>query len=143
VMDSIGEKLRRLRLDSGLTQAVFAERIGLSQAAVSKIEGGTRMPSRAAIDRWLAACGKTMEIAGLPEVSEAERELLDAAAEVRPDDLYLLAEALRGLAVVKGKDREHARSLLEWLASRAPSAVDGETPESPAVTPKPAAGVRQ
>jgi transcriptional regulator with XRE-family HTH domain len=143
VMDSLGEKLKRLRLDSGLTQAVFAERIGMTQSAISKIEGGTRLPGRQAIEAWVAACGKTMEIAGLPEVSEAERELLDAAAEVNPDDLYLVAEALRGLAIVKGKDREHARSLLEWLASRAPSAVDGEVPESATVAPKPAASVRQ
>jgi transcriptional regulator with XRE-family HTH domain len=143
VMDSLGHKLRALRGDIGLNQEQMAARVGITQSAVSKIENGTRMPSRQVIEAWVGVCGKTMEIAGLPEVSDAERELLDAAAEVNPDDLYLLSEALRGLAVVKGKDREHARSMLEWLASRAPSAVDGEMPESATIAPKPAARVRQ
>jgi transcriptional regulator with XRE-family HTH domain len=40
--DGIGGTLRRLRIEAGLTQAEVAERVGLSQAAVSYVENGAR-----------------------------------------------------------------------------------------------------
>lgn len=136
--DSIGKKLRALRVSLGLTQGQFAPLVGLSQAGVSKIESGARMPSRAATETWLAVCGKTMEIAGIPDLSEGEREVMSAIADVEPDDLFLLAEAIRGLAVVTGADRAMARQTLQWLADRGP-APDASAP----VAPESTAGVRK
>lgn len=136
--DSIGKKLRALRVGLGLTQEQFAPLVGLSQTGVSKIEGGSRMPSRAAIETWLRVCGKTMEIAGVPDLTEGEREIMSAVAGVEPDDLFLLAEAIRGLAVVTGADRAMARQTLQWLADRAPA-----PDESAPVAPESAAGVRK
>ena len=145
VSDTIGRKLRLLRAETGLNQAQFAAAIGLTQAGVSKIEGGSRMPSRATIDAWLAACGKTMEIAGLPDLSDGERMILAAVAPVSPDDLFLVAEALRGLAVVEGADRAMARQLLQWLADRAPPQVasDPRPPPSGSIAPESPSGVRE
>lgn len=37
-----GEKLRALRLQHGLTQAQFAERLGVHQSSIAKIEAGER-----------------------------------------------------------------------------------------------------
>lgn len=139
--DSIGQKLHALRVQTGLNQVEFAGKIGMTQSAISKIENGTRMPSRQAIEAWVTACGKTMEIAGIPELSEGEQVLLAAAAEVAPDDLFLLAEATRGLAMVKGGDRAMARQLLQWLADRAPAQVDGDEERSAPVAAKPATSV--
>ena len=141
VNDTIGQKLRALRVGTGRTQEQFADLVGLTQTGVSKIESGSRMPSRSTVDAWLAVCGKTMEIAGISTLSEGEREVMAAISGVEPDDLFLLAEAIRGLAVVKGADRAMARQTLQWLADRAPSPVGGD--ESPLVTPETPARVRQ
>lgn len=41
----IGKKLRRLRVDSRLTQEVLAKKVALSQPEISLIETGKRLPS--------------------------------------------------------------------------------------------------
>ena len=143
VNETISQKLRQLRVETGLNQEQFAARIGMTQSGISKIENGSRMPSRQTISAWAEACGKTMEIAGLPELSEGERALLDATASVEPDDLFLLAEATRGLAVVKGADRAMARQLLQGLAERAPATVADKERDLSPVAPETAARVRK
>lgn len=57
--DNVPESLRRLgltlrgrRLDVGLTGQQLAERTGLSQSTVSRIELGQAIPSLADVDRW-------------------------------------------------------------------------------------------
>lgn len=42
---NIGEKIQRLRKESGLSQEALAERLGLSRQAVSKWESGSAIPS--------------------------------------------------------------------------------------------------
>lgn len=41
----IGERLKRARLDAGLTQEALAARLDLSSAAISQYENGDRSPS--------------------------------------------------------------------------------------------------
>ena len=41
----IGERIKQLRKELGMTQAVFAERIGIRQNSVAVIEMGKNMPS--------------------------------------------------------------------------------------------------
>lgn len=113
--------LRQLRIDAGMTQTQLAERLAMTQAAVSKIESGSRAPSRDALNRWIELCGHSLEISGTPPLQEHERELLRAAAGLSPDDFWLVAEAIRGLSVVTGSDRTMARQSLRWLADRAPT----------------------
>ena len=40
VLHEIGARIRRLRIDSGVTQAEFAEKAGLSLRTISRIESG-------------------------------------------------------------------------------------------------------
>ena len=42
---SVGENIRRIREDKGLTQAYVAEQAGISQAMLCQIERGTKNPS--------------------------------------------------------------------------------------------------
>lgn len=42
---SVGENIRRIREEKGLTQAYVAETIGISQAMLCQIERGTKNPS--------------------------------------------------------------------------------------------------
>lgn len=48
-MIHMGEKLKSLRLEKGLTQKQVADRIGLAISAVSSYEAGTRYPSFAVL----------------------------------------------------------------------------------------------
>jgi len=42
---SVGENIRRRRLDAGLRQEDVAKRVGVTQAMLAQIERGTRNPS--------------------------------------------------------------------------------------------------
>lgn len=57
----LGLALRGLRLDAGLTGQQLAERAGLSQSTVSRIELGQAMPTLADVDGWARATGATRD----------------------------------------------------------------------------------
>lgn len=42
---SVGENIRRTRLEQGMTQAYVAEQAGITQAMLCQIERGTKNPS--------------------------------------------------------------------------------------------------
>lgn len=70
----LGLALRGLRLDSGLTGQQLAERTGLSQSTVSRLELGQATPSLADIEDWARATGAS------PEQLGELRTLAEAAA---------------------------------------------------------------
>jgi transcriptional regulator with XRE-family HTH domain len=73
---SIGAVLERIRREAGLTQAVLAERIGTTQAAISKIETGRTLPGLRLLDRIARAVGGTITIrfgVDPPRLSREER----------------------------------------------------------------------
>jgi transcriptional regulator with XRE-family HTH domain len=49
--EALGVQLREWRLRRGLTQAALAERAGLSQIFIAKVEGGARAPSWPTLER--------------------------------------------------------------------------------------------
>lgn len=53
----VGERLRALRLEAGLTQAQLAVRLGTTQSAIARLEGGLRRTSLQSIDKVVAALG--------------------------------------------------------------------------------------
>jgi XRE family transcriptional regulator, regulator of sulfur utilization len=55
-------QLLALRLAAGLTQAVVAERSGLSQADISRYERGLGNPTRTTIELIAAALGAHLEL---------------------------------------------------------------------------------
>lgn len=71
-MRALGARLRGLRAEVGLTGAVLAQRAGVGQPTVSKVETGRMVPSVDVLDRLSRALG-------LDESAAREvRELLDA-----------------------------------------------------------------
>lgn len=77
--ESVGERIKRERLDAGLTQRELADRIGVGVPHVSKVEAGRESPS----DDLLVKIADVLEIdAG---------ELLLAAKRVPADFLERLA----------------------------------------------------
>lgn len=80
-------ELRVLRDMSGVSGRELAQRIGVSQSKVSRIEAGTAQPSSAEITAWARAVGASDEIerllAALAEVARTEADTWQAAIEGR------------------------------------------------------------
>jgi XRE family transcriptional regulator of biofilm formation len=76
----IGERVRRLRIERGLTQTELAERANISQAVISRLEADVRRNVNADVLKGLArALGCTTDyLVGMHE--DIDRELLTAAA---------------------------------------------------------------
>lgn len=67
----IGEEVRRLRLERGLSQQELAERIGLSQSVIARLEAGGVEPRLSTLDRVAEALGVELDVRFLaPAVGE-------------------------------------------------------------------------
>ena len=53
----IASALIRARTDAGLTQDEVAERMGTTQSAIARLEGGSQLPSMKSIIRYASAIG--------------------------------------------------------------------------------------
>src|SRR5262249_14494733 len=122
--ETIGQRLKRLRLERGLSQRELAAP-GVSYAYISRIEAGTRQPSVKALRRLAAKLEVSAEYleTGSQLAPEQERELLLADLElaVRLGDSTGAEEPLQALAeeAVEAGDRAaalRARVALAMLA---------------------------
>src|SRR4051794_7004377 len=59
---AIGERVRLLREEHGLSQRELAERIGSTQPAIARLEAGGVSPSLATLDRIATAVGTALVI---------------------------------------------------------------------------------
>lgn len=80
-MKALGARLRRLRADAGLTGAVLAQRAGVGQPTVSKVENGRMVPSADVLGRLSRALD-------LDDVSSREVHDLLIAVEAAADELH-------------------------------------------------------
>jgi len=68
----LGLALRELRHAAGLTSVQLAERLGVAQSTISRLERGRQLASPEQVDRWAAATAATAEQHGsLDELAEA------------------------------------------------------------------------
>ncbi|MFI6209369.1 helix-turn-helix domain-containing protein [Streptomyces sp. NPDC051041] len=135
-MRALGARLRGLRAEAGLTGAVLAQRAGVGQPTVSKVETGRMVPSRDVLDRLSRALG--LDDSTVREV----RDLLaavEAAADFDPvsDDDALagaaLDEAVRSARLVRSfqcvvlpamlQSAEYARHVFESVPNSTPDAL--------------------
>lgn len=67
-----GERLAKARSLTGLTQAQFAERIGISRGSVVNYEGDATTPRRVVLNAWAAETGVPVEwlVGSDPTVTE-------------------------------------------------------------------------
>lgn len=77
-MKALGARLRGLRAEAGLTGAALAQRAGVGQPTVSKVENGRMVPSIDVLDRLSGALG-------LDELTASEVRDLLAAVETASD----------------------------------------------------------
>lgn len=67
---SVGECIRRLRIDAGMSQVVFGERCGFYQTYVSRVERGLANPTLNALD----VIATTLGLSVFEFFREVERE---------------------------------------------------------------------
>ncbi|MFF4442003.1 helix-turn-helix domain-containing protein [Streptomyces sp. NPDC001621] len=135
-MKALGVRLRGLRAEAGLTGAVLAQRAGVGQPTVSKVENGRMVPSFDVLDRLSRALG-------LDDSSAREvRDLLvavEAAADagLAPDEDGIagavLNDAVRSARLVRSfqcvvlpamlQSAEYARHVFQSTPNSTPEAV--------------------
>jgi transcriptional regulator with XRE-family HTH domain len=90
VTTTIGNNLRRLRKQSGLSQAALSEHAGVPQPTISNIESGRREPHQATLRKLAAALG--VEVPALlveNEEATAQEVLGRIRANLNLLDLYI------------------------------------------------------
>ncbi|MBK3632079.1 helix-turn-helix transcriptional regulator [Streptomyces sp. MBT97] len=85
LMKALGARLRGLRTEAGLTGAVLAQRAGVGQPTVSKVENGRMVPS-------LDVLGRLSVALDLDESTSREVRDLLVAVEAAPDTVELSDE---------------------------------------------------
>ncbi|MGH4016539.1 MAG: helix-turn-helix domain-containing protein [Pseudonocardiaceae bacterium] len=93
----LGLMLRGLRRDANLTGQQLAERVGLSQSTVSRIELGQAVPSVSDVEQWVAATGAP---------DEQHAELLALAEAVAVETIAWRRVVRRGLPELQQDVRE-------------------------------------
>jgi transcriptional regulator with XRE-family HTH domain len=101
--------IRRARGDAGLTQAQLARRLGVTQAALARLERRGSNPTVATLERVLRAAGRRLELRlGRPQPS-VDEGLLREALRLTPAEriaagAQLLADA-ESLAAAGARSR--------------------------------------
>lgn len=72
----MGKKLRKLRLDRGLTQQQVADRLGMTRQALSSYEGGRTWPDLQTLERLCAIYNVSLEemVHGQPGAEEESHD---------------------------------------------------------------------
>jgi HTH-type transcriptional regulator / antitoxin HipB len=68
----IGEEIRRLRTECGLSQRQLAELLGVSQSVVARLEAGGVEPRLSTLDRVAKALGVELEVRFLTTPTEEQ-----------------------------------------------------------------------
>ncbi len=97
----IGRAIRHCRHRRGLTQRALAERTGLTQATIARIETGLEIPRFDTVERLLRACGYEFDIR--PESGAGiDRTVIRGLLKLTPGErARLAAREAEGLARVE------------------------------------------
>lgn len=101
--------VRRARTDAGLTQEQLARRLGVTQAALARLEKPGANPTVATLDRVLRAAGRRLEMRLARARSNVDTTLLSEALRLEPAARLAAAERLladaESLAAAGARDR--------------------------------------
>ncbi|MGW6525281.1 helix-turn-helix domain-containing protein [Streptomyces sp. NPDC054962] len=136
LMKALGVRLRALRTEAGLTGAVLAQRAGVGQPTVSKVENGRMVPSLDVLGRLSMALdldgSTTREVRDLLVAVEAAPDTAEVLDEEAPAGA-LLDEALRSARLVRSfqcvvlpamlQSAEYARHVFASAPNSTPEAV--------------------
>jgi transcriptional regulator with XRE-family HTH domain len=86
--------IRRARTDAGLTQQQLAGRLGVSQAALARLERPGANPTVATLERVLRAAGRRLDLRLARARSSVDETLLREALRLEPAERVAAAERL-------------------------------------------------
>src|SRR4051794_3154016 len=78
--------VREARHGAGLTQAELAERLGLSQAAIARLERPGANPTLRTLQRAVEATGNQLELGSSPRKRSFDETLIASNLRMRPAD---------------------------------------------------------
>lgn len=74
---TIGERLKELRKEKGLTQVEIAKKMGISQSVVALIESERNTPTLLTILNYADACGSALELNFCDKGQECDELTID------------------------------------------------------------------
>jgi transcriptional regulator with XRE-family HTH domain len=83
-MNHAAQLVRTTRLRAGLSQAELGRRLGMSQAAVARLERPGANPTIATLDRLLHATGHRLDLTATDNGSSVDDTLIAANLELTP-----------------------------------------------------------
>ena len=90
-MATFGYRLRKARQKKGLRQDELAEKVGLTQSAISQFEKGLRVPNRDNLQKIASAlCVTEDEL--IPETQAERDELIKKIKGMNPADLKQVSD---------------------------------------------------
>ena len=114
----IGERIRALRLDAGMTQEELAQRIGLKKQNISRYENSRVEPNIRTAKRIAEALGVSLEemavgvtVSETPISSDLEQD--SSAAILTEDEQELLAKYQQLTELNKGRVLQQIDTLIE------------------------------
>ena len=115
ISDSLGERLRRLRLERGWTQTVLAERVGCTKRAIIYYEKDGKYPPAPILAAMAGAFGLTLESLMSPDEPQLHREKDEPNLLEDADDRRLW----RKLKVLKSLPERDQQAILRMLDTMA------------------------
>lgn len=108
---ALGERLRELRTEAGLTGKDLAERLGWQESKVSRLQRGKQTPTAADLEAWAAATGRQdvagelrARLAGMESTYRSWRRQLVAGHRPRQEQAIAettATDVIRGVEVVR------------------------------------------
>jgi len=86
--------VRRARTEAGLTQDQLARRLGVTQAALARLEKAGANPTIATLNRVLRATGRRLDLRLGRSPSSVDPTLLSEALRLKPAERLAAAERL-------------------------------------------------
>ncbi len=83
-MNTAAELVRATRLSAGITQAELGRRLGVSQAAVARLESPGANPTVATLDRLMHATGHRLEMTAAENGASVDESLISANLRLSP-----------------------------------------------------------
>ena len=108
-MTEFGERLRKARVDKGMSQGDLADAIGLTQASISQFEKGLRMPTPANIRKFAQILDIREEDLASQNQGEFEKTLLMRnIRDLSPSSLNKINEYV---ALIKRDEQSRRRGI--------------------------------
>jgi len=86
--------IKDARRKAGLSQAQLARRLGVSQAAVAKLERPSSNPTVETLDRTLRAAGRRLELEASPWQSNIDETLIAQQLRLSPEQRFAQMESM-------------------------------------------------